>query len=240
MLESEFKKAKYAILVARYGGLEFFFKEIVRRIYRQTCSIGLEKDLNEPDIDVPAKIKYTLHLATPQDFDEIFRAIKTEGKDSTLYLLERKWFYDIGFRNCYIARAVDTNELCYMQWTISLKDERPDNSILNLSFNFPRLGEKDMQLENAYTFVKYRGNKIMPSVMNQLFQIAMLKGFKRVITYVTADNISSLKGCTSVGFREFERIHRRIFLFYSRRWIISTRQTRIPEPLVHDIRSPVL
>jgi RimJ/RimL family protein N-acetyltransferase len=80
-----------------------------------------------------------------------------------------------------------------------------------------------MQLEHAYTFKKFRGNKIMPAVMNQLFQIARERGFKRVITYVLKENIASLKGCYNVGFRDFEIVYR----------------TKLPFSTRYEITSPV-
>jgi len=241
MFESEIKKANYAFLLAKYGGIEHLFTEIKRRIYHKTVSIGLEKDLNEPDIEIQPRTDYTLKLAEREDIEEINNYIKTEGKQSRLYLLYRKWFYDAGFNNCYIARSTDTNELCYMQWIISQYDQNSNSPIFKSSYNFVRLGEYDAQLENAYTFVKYRGKKIMPSVMNKLFQIARNRGFKRVITYVGSDNISSLKGCHSVGFKQFEQIHINLFLLSARRLIIPTRQPASSgNELISNVNSPVL
>jgi hypothetical protein len=207
-------KAKYALLAARYGGLNYLFTETKQRIYRKETFIGLVKDLNENDIEIKSKIDYSLRLASPDDIDEILDFIKYEGKEAIFELIQRKWFYDSGFHNCYIARTRMNNDLCYMQWTISWQDENAGSP--DFKSSFPWLEEQEMQLEHAYTFTRYRGNRIMPAVMNDLFQIGREKGLKRVISYVLADNTASLKGCRSVGFKDFRIVQRTKLPFLTR------------------------
>jgi len=60
MLESQVKKLKYALLIAKYGGAEYFFGEIKRRIYRKSISIGLEKKLDEADFEIKCPVDYSL------------------------------------------------------------------------------------------------------------------------------------------------------------------------------------
>jgi hypothetical protein len=205
------KKAKYAILMAEFGGFRYLFQEISQRIYRKEQFIGLEKHLSLPIVQIESKIPYSLSIASAEDMEDIFRKIKTESKSSIFELIQRKWFYETGFHTCYIARAAGNLDICYMQWMISRKDANAWSD--NFKSSFFRLRDEDIQLEHAYTFEKYRGNRIMPSVMTRLFEIARDKGFKRVITYVIADNIGSLKGCYLAGFKKFEEIHRTKFPF---------------------------
>jgi hypothetical protein len=205
------RRAKYAIKMAEFGGIDYLFKEISRRIYRKENFIGLEKDLMTPDVKVESQIPYVLKPATQKDMEEIFRKIKSESKESIFELIQREWFYETGFHNCYIARTIDNNDICYMQWMVSLTDQNAETSHFRSSFF--RLREQEIQLEHAYTFEKYRGNRIMPSVMIKLFQIARSQSYKRVITYVMANNIGSLKGCYLAGFKNFEEIRRIKFPF---------------------------
>jgi hypothetical protein len=148
----------------------------------------------------------------------MFENIKSEGQDSIFELVQRKWFFDSGFHNCYMARTVASHDICYVHWVVSRQDENAGSQVFKSSF--PRLGEQEMLLEHAYTFKKYRRNRIMPSVMLKLFQIGRNRGFHRVIVYILEDNVFSLKGCRKVGFKDFE-IVRRTKLPFSTRYEIS-------------------
>jgi RimJ/RimL family protein N-acetyltransferase len=206
MLGRQFKKAGYALLAARYGGIGYVFNSAKQRTYRKETFLGLAKDLNEPDIKIQSRVEYSLKRASREDINEMLDGLRTEGRESIFELIQRKWFYESGYQNCYVARTKEENELCYLQWAITLQDANAYSTDFKLSF--PRLGENDMQLEHAYTFIRFRGNKIMPAVMNDLFNVARSKGLKRVTTYVLSDNTASLKGCYNVGFKTFEVVRR--------------------------------
>ena len=111
---------------------------------------------------------------------EVFQKIKTESKESAYELIQRKMFYDSGFHNCYVARTADTNELCHINWLLSSED----NNVRSRGFRsqLPRLKEDELLVENFFTFEKYRGNRLMASVIGQSLEMARSKGFKRMIT----------------------------------------------------------
>jgi RimJ/RimL family protein N-acetyltransferase len=213
-----FKKAKYAILAAKFGSISYLFTEIRRRIYRKETFIGFEKRLDGAGVEIKSKIPYSLHLASAEDMQEMLLNIQTEGKEALFDLIQRKWFYDSGFHNCFIARTLENNEICYLQWTISRQDDNAGSP--DFKSSFPWLGEQDMQLEHSYTFKEYRGKKLMPSVMNRLFQMAGEKGYKRVIGYVLSDNIAALRGCETAGFKKCEIVRRTKLPFSTRNEII--------------------
>jgi RimJ/RimL family protein N-acetyltransferase len=206
VLEQRYKKAQYALKAARLVGLKFFTPVMLQRIYRRETFIGLAKYLDQPDNEVKCKIDYVLGKASERDIEELSQSLLNEDKKEIFDLIQRVWFYDCGFHNCYIARTSPENEMCYMQWTLTQQDENSRSK--EFISSFPRLENQEMQLEHAYTFKRFRGNKIMPAVMNRLFQIAREKRLKRVITYVEDYNIASLKGCDSVGFKQFEVVRR--------------------------------
>jgi hypothetical protein len=219
VFEKQIKKAKYAGLALRAGGIGYITTEVIRRTYRHKTFIGMAKSLDEADNEVKSKIDYSLHLASAEDIEMIPQYLNSEGREYILDLLQRIWFYYSGFHQCYIARTVPGNELCYMQWALCRQDENADSLIFKSLF--PRLGEQEMQLEHAYTFKRFRGNKISYAVTNQLFQIARNKGLKRVITYVMADNKSSLKTCQNAGYKQFEILNRTTLPFFARDTIIQ-------------------
>jgi hypothetical protein len=206
VLEQQLKKAKYAFLAAKFGGFDYLLTEVKQRTYRKETFIGLAKNLDEPDPHVKSKIDYSLKLATPTDIEEMLEIGRYEGKEAIFDLVQRKWFFDSGFHNCYVARTIPGSEMCYIQWMISRNDNNAETDIFRSSF--PRLGQQDIQFEHAYTFTKHRGNKLMSAIMNQLFQIARKQRATRVITYVLNSNMASIKGCQNAGFKEFETVYR--------------------------------
>jgi RimJ/RimL family protein N-acetyltransferase len=214
VLEQLYKKVKHAILAAELGGIYYLLSETMRRAYRKETFIGLKKHLTEAGSEVPSKIEYSLQLASKEDMAEVFLNIKNEGKEAYFDLLQRKWFYESGFHNCYVARAKSSNEICYMGWTIALEDGNSASSIFKKSF--PWLGPHDIQIEHCYTFKKYRGKQIMSSVTNQLFKFARKNGFEVAIAYVLSSNTNSIKAFEKAGFKKSEEIRRIKFLFYTR------------------------
>jgi hypothetical protein len=219
VLEQVYKRLKHAIIAAELGGISYLLSETARRAYRRETFIGLKEYLNGAEIEVPCKIEYSLQLASKEDIAEAFLHIRSEGKDAFFDLLQRKWFYESGFHNCYIARSVPSNEICYMGWTVSLKDDNAASPIFRKSF--PWLGTRDIQFEHCYAFKKYRGNQIMSSVTNQLLKIARENGFELAIAYVLSDNISSIKAFERTGFKKYEEIRRTKLLSYTHYKIIQ-------------------
>ena len=215
MLRGPFRQVHYAIMLAKTGGLKIFACQLKRQIYSTTTLIGLKKDLEANSVQVPCRSEYTLRPASDEDMLEVLRKSKSESKQSAHELLQRKWFYESGFRNCYVARTADTGELCYIQWLVSPED----NHVVKRGFRsrLPRLTEDECLLENAFTFERYRGNRIMSSAVAQLCEIARKRGFKQMIAYVSRYNVASLKACEEAGFKKFENVPELKLLFFTRR-----------------------
>lgn len=86
----------------------------------------------------------------------------------------------------------------YAQWLV-----RPaDQELLHRHApgRYAVLGTNEVLLEGAYTFSAYRRMGIMVDGMAQLLRIASSEGFQTATTYVSVDNLSSLRGCSRVGF----------------------------------------
>jgi hypothetical protein len=214
LLDGLNNKVKYAVLSAKVGGLPFLLSKIKRRAYSREILIGLEKYLGEDNNETSCPIEYSLRLASPADIEEAFQNIASDRKTEFFDLIQRKWFYESGFKNCYIAREAKSREICYMEWIISRRDNNSRSR--KFSNSFPWVGASDVQLEHSYTFPRYRGNRIMPAVTDELCRLARRNGFRRAVTYVPADNISTLKGFYAAGFRISEEIRRTKVLFLTR------------------------
>lgn len=212
---STLRKLRYAILLIKVAGLMPFLRELKRQINSKTTFLGLEKTLEPNTVHVQCRTKYSLQPASRDDMEEILNKAKQEVGESARELLQRKWFYDCGFHDCYVARAAGSGDLCYIQWLVSSRDD----SVVKRGFTkrLPRLKRDEILVENTFTFPQYRGNGIYPSVMVELGQIAKSKGFRRMLVYVREDNTASLKGCEKAGFRQFERISEIKLFFLTRR-----------------------
>lgn len=215
VLNAAFRKVYYGILLLKNGGLRIFWNHLKRQIYSEATFWGLERNLQTDGVHAPSEIEYTLRLASKEDMKEVLQKSKSESREAVYDLIQRKWFYESGFHDCYIARTADTNDPCYIQWLVSSADDH----VVSRGFRsrFPRLRGDEVLVDNVFTFEKYRGKRIMPSVIVELSQMARRKGFKRMLTYVREDNISSLKGFERAGFKKFEKMRQIRFLFYTRR-----------------------
>lgn len=209
------RTARAAGMIARYGGMPVLLHQLGRQIYSKAVFVGLEKDLKKENPHVACKISFRLHRASEMDIDEVIVKAKAEAGDDVHELIQRKWFWDSGFRECYISRTENDNDLCYLQWLVS----RADAEAINNGFTgrLPGLRDDEILIENAYTFRQYRGKMIYPAVMTQLAAQARDRGFKRMLVYVREDNMASLRGCDRAGFQAFERVPERKLLFHSHR-----------------------
>jgi hypothetical protein len=147
--------------------------------------------------------------------EEVAALAKVEGGQSVWELIGRKWYYDSGFRDCYIARTSDTGEPCFIQFMVSL----PQYNLIDPSFahRLPPIRDDELWLENSYTFRRFRGKRVMSSVLIDLGDIARQQGFRRMITYIREDNVPSIKGCERAGYRVFGQVPERKLLFTTSR-----------------------
>ena len=214
-MERLFRKVRYAIRLFKIVGPTGFFHELKRQVYCRSTHVGLERDLDTNSVRVVCSLKYSLRPASEEDMGEVLQKSKSESKQSAHELLQRKWFYESGFHNCYVARTADTGELCFIVWLVCSEDDH----MLRRGFRsrLPRLKEGECLLENAFTFERYRGNGIGSSVYARLCEMARRNGFKRAIAYGRQDNIPAVKSLERAGFRRFAEIPELKLLFFTKR-----------------------
>lgn len=105
----------------------------------------------------------------------------------------------------YVAVDETTGTPCYIQW---LMGPAQNDKIQAKLWGFPRLAENEALLENAYIPPAYRGQRIMPEAMYLIAEKARDIGASYALTFVTGDNMASLKGCKRAGF-EIYMVHER-------------------------------
>ena len=215
MLKRTLSKVRYAVLLFRLSGQRVFFRQLRSHLYNRVTFIGLEKNLGADNVPLPARIEYTLRLATAEDMEEVYQKAKFESKESAYELLHRKRFYDAGCRNCYVARTTDTNEICHIKWVLTSEDAGVATPLYRRIMS--RLNDDDIVVENTFTFEKYRKTRLGASVRSQLAEMAREKGFKRMIGYVSKDNPVALKSFLIDGYHKFEEIYEFRFLILTKR-----------------------
>ena len=208
-------KVRYGILLIKNGGLRVFWHHLKRQIYSRITFWVLERNLQADNGHIPCGVQYSLHPALWEDIEEALQVSKSESPEAVYDLIQRKWFCESGFYDCYIARTADTNDPCYIQWLVTSANVH----MVSRGFRcrFPRLREDEVLVENVFTFEKYRGKGVMPSAIDVLSRLARRKGFKRMLTCVREDNTYSLRGFEKAGFKKFGEIRETRFLFSSRR-----------------------
>jgi RimJ/RimL family protein N-acetyltransferase len=166
-------------------------------------SLGLARDLSVPFPAPAAKVPITVRPLRDEDWATLFDlddpGISADERELRLHRLE-------------LARertgspfvAVTTEgEPCYLQWLFTPAENEQMRGFFNEVF--PHLAPGEMLLEGAYTPEKHRGKGIMPCAMAQIADEAAARGARRVVTFVTEDNVPSLKGCAKAGFAPYIR-----------------------------------
>ena len=116
-------------------------------------------------------------------------------------------------QTCYVA-VTKEGAPCYMQYLILPSENDKVQGVLEGTL--PRLAEDEALLEASLTLEEYRGQGIMPFVMDDLAQKARKEGARWLLTFVSIRNVPALKGCRRSGFVPNMLVHRRFRLFKRR------------------------
>lgn len=217
MLKKLLPTVRNAIILLKMDGPKVFLAKLWRQVYCNDTQIGLEINLetfNTPSVE--CKMRYYVRTASEADMNEAFHHAKTEGRDSIETLLFMKWLYECGFRNWYIARTVDTNEIGFLVSLICYED----NGLIEKNFKswFPMIRENEAIMEGGYTFEKYRGLGLATSAhIDIINKILKGSGLKRMILYIKEGNLASFRHVEKIGYKRFEEIHVKKAFFFTRR-----------------------
>jgi len=184
---------------------------VTYRMYSDSTSLGMRRDLAVPFTGPSAKIPITVRpLAADDDLSALDPAPGLSA-DERLGRLAQLRLLRSGLGTCYVAIAPE-GKPCYMQWVMpSSANARLRGFFGNL---YPELGPEEALLEGAYTPDAYRGKGIMGAAMAQVAERAAEVGARWVITFVDEQNQGSVKGCIRAGFTLYLRRRERFRLFY--------------------------
>ena len=134
---------------------------------------------------------------TENDITYLRRNISLLNEEDRRELLARLFFYESGFTNCYVMR--NGTDIAYLQWIIFPSENRVISQKYSTKFNL--LSDKQVMIENAFTFPNYRGRGYLPFGTQQLLELAKRNGYSSAICYIRTDRITSLNEFTKMGFK---------------------------------------
>jgi len=194
-------KAKSAVDLVEQGRFGEVWAAFKTHWRSDTLAYGLRRDLTRPFTAPAAKIPITVRPLEEHDMD-LFRVQRGAdlSADGIYQRMSRLRMMEDGIGKGYTAVDAD-GRVGYVQWLFFAKD----NHKVATHFHglFPQLGPDYALLEGAFTFEAFRGKGIMSSAMALIAEEAGKGGARFVITFVTKDNLPSMKGCERAGFERY-------------------------------------
>jgi hypothetical protein len=150
--------------------------------------------LNHP---LAGNLKKSLSLITEEDIVYIRSNLASFEPEDRRELLSRLIFYERGFTNCYVMRHGD--DIAYIQWIIF----PTENHLITRSYSgrYYPLTERQVMIENAFTFPRYRGRGYFLSGTMLLLEMAKNYGYRSALCYIRKDRINPLNEFTQIGFK---------------------------------------
>lgn len=148
-------------------------------------------------LDAPPAAGPTMSPVTTQDFDWIAERLPSFDAMDRRELLSRILFYQKGFTNCYAIRQGD--DLAYLQWIVFPEE----NALIERNYSgiYYPLSAKQVMIENAFTFPRYRGRSLFQEGTRQLLEVAKTRGYNSAIAYIRKDRIDPLNLFAQMGFK---------------------------------------
>ena len=194
-------KARSAVQLVSQGRFGEIWAGLKTHLRSDVLAYGLRRDLAKAFEPPQAKIPIKVRPLDRHDI-ELFR-MRSDAElsaDGIYQRMGRLRMIEEGIGKGYAA--VDANgSVGYVQWLFFPKD----NLELQSHFHglFPKLATDYALLEGAFTFEAFRGKGIMSAAMALIAEEAGKAGARYAITFVTQDNIPSLKGCERAGFTPY-------------------------------------
>ncbi|MCK7590486.1 hypothetical protein M0G43_07880 [Subsaxibacter sp. CAU 1640] len=146
------------------------------------------RNLNKEFSPLKARIELEIRLFEDADLNEMNEKFRHIG------------FIKQNIPHCYTGVTVD-NIPCFRTWFMkSEQNEQIQNYFGDL---FPLLKEDEALIEGVFTNPKFRGQKIMPYVIDKISKQEHFNGINKVMAFVKISNVPSLKGFRQAGFSPF-------------------------------------
>jgi hypothetical protein len=169
--------------------------ELRRRLASEEVNFGLRCELERLPPLKQARIPLTLGRCDGSFNGFRVELERTSGADYGR-VLRRQKLHAQALPSMYVALNAEAAPV-YVQWLMTSADQITFGDSSQLWFP---LKPDEVLLEFAYTFTPFRGFGVMGDAMGRLLRVAAQSGARWARTYVSDDNIPSLRGCSKVGF----------------------------------------
>ncbi|NNE32915.1 MAG: hypothetical protein HKN40_11155 [Winogradskyella sp.] len=173
------------INLIKKGEFKFIVKGVSKRVFSETKTFGLKRDLRMHFNAIDPKINIRIRLYRDEDKAYFIKDLQNHG------LIEKN------IPKCYVA-TTDKNLPCFRQWLII--SEYRDAVQDFWGPIFPILKEDEILLEGGFTIPTMRNKGIMSTAIPEILEIEKPVDKRYVITFVGVNNIPSLKGIHRSGF----------------------------------------
>ena len=196
-------KVRSVMRMVRRGQSREVLALLRRRWDSELLSFGLSRDLSVPFTATEPVIPVTVRPLKNSDVAKLLDlnapGISNEGREERETRLQ---IVKANVGTCYVAATADDTP-CYMQWIIGPAENKKLRKLTYCMGTFPTLKPGEVLVEGAFTPEQFRGQRIMPYAMSLIAEKGLSVGAKRCITFVTQENIASLKGCKRAGFAPY-------------------------------------
>jgi hypothetical protein len=184
-------------LNARRIGAGPMARKLVDHTWHTTLNLVLRCDLTTMAEPRPAKIDVDMIATESITFGGFRRELEsTHGSDFLEAYVRDRMCAD-GVMTLYVASSAGGAPI-YAQWLIGPGEQAVLDK--HAPGRYQRLADDEFFVDAAYTFVAHRGKGAMGDGMAQLLRIARDRGARWVITFVSPQNVPSLRGCAGLGF----------------------------------------
>jgi hypothetical protein len=193
---------RFLIYLVKTRQLGAIVGAVRHKIWSDTISFGLRRDLTVPFPAPDAAIPLTMRKATQLDIDRLAN-LDEPGicLDELAERRERREAFAAGMDgHSYVA--VDEHDTpCYFQMLMCPEQNHLSRKLWNKAY--PEVKPGQVLIEGAFVPTAFRGKRIMPRAMALLSEIARNDTTTEAITFVDTSNIASLKGCVRSGYSPY-------------------------------------
>uniref|UniRef100_Q07KU7 GCN5-related N-acetyltransferase n=1 Tax=Rhodopseudomonas palustris (strain BisA53) TaxID=316055 RepID=Q07KU7_RHOP5 len=173
---------------------------IASRVYKQSRSFGMRRDLATPFEPPQARIPIEIRQLRAEDIPVLFeeKVPVREAAD----MITRRRHLAAGIPQCYVAIDARNGTPCAFQWLMGPEQNAAIAELFGPGW-FPPLRSDEALLENAYTTIHYRGYGIGTALAARVSAYAADLGCRYVYAFIAANNAPSLHACSKAGFSKY-------------------------------------
>lgn len=220
--------ARFLGHLVRTGQAKTVVATVRQKIWTDTISFGLCRDLTVPFPAPAAAMPITIRKATEEDIARLMDPLEAGVSiDELEERRDRREECSSGMLPTSYVGVTDDGAPCFFQMLIYPEQNSISKKLWDKAFPVVQPGQ--VMLEGVLVPSTFRGKKIMPMAMARLSELARNDSTTEAITFVDSGNIASLKGCVRAGYVPYcHRIRRWRFFHETVSFVPISKNTPIP------------